>query len=103
MSCAHIHNQRRANNRHERFNATLRELLFGRRGRLTEAVIMAAWLYYNYFRPHMALGKTTPAEKAGMTIVAAIAIRSLAAPDAVRSRLNGQAAVNILPNIGWLA
>ena len=68
LSCAHIRNQWCTNNRHERFNATLRELLFGRRGRLTEAVITAAWLYYNYFRPHMALGETTPAEKAGMTI-----------------------------------
>ena len=68
LRCAHMHNQWRANNRHERFNATLREMPFGRRGRLTEAVIMAAWLYYNYLRPHMALGETTPAEKAGMTI-----------------------------------
>ncbi len=29
---------------------------------------MAAWLHYNYLRPHMALGEITPAEKAGMII-----------------------------------
>ncbi len=29
---------------------------------------MTAWLYYNYLRPHMALGEITPAEKAGMSI-----------------------------------
>ena len=68
LSCTHIRNQWCANNRHERFNSTLRDLLFGRRGRVTEAVVMAAWLYYNYLRPHMALGKITPAEKAGMGI-----------------------------------
>ena len=68
FSCAHIRNQWCTNNRHERFNSILRELLFGRRGRLTEAVITGAWLYYNYLRPHMALGEITPAEKAGMDI-----------------------------------
>ena len=65
---AHIRNQRRTNNRHERFNSTLRGLLDGRRGRLTETCIMCAWIYYNYLRPHMALGETAPAEKAGMSI-----------------------------------
>ena len=65
---AHIRNQRRTNNRHERFNSTLRGLFGGRRGRLTEAVIMIAWLFYNCLRPHMSLGEITPAEKAGMFI-----------------------------------
>ena len=65
---AHIRNQRRTNNRHERFNSTLRGLFGGRRGRLTETCIMAAWLHYNYLRPHMSLGEITPAEKAGMII-----------------------------------
>ena len=64
----HIRNQRRINNRHERFNSTLRWLFHGRRGRLTETVIMTAWLFYNYLRPHMSLGEITPAEKAGMFI-----------------------------------
>ena len=65
---AHIRNQRRTNNRHERFNSTLRGMFGGRRGRLSETCIMAAWLHYNYLRPHMALGEITPAEKAGMII-----------------------------------
>ena len=66
---AHIRNQRRTNNRHERFNSTLREMFHGRRGRLSEIVLEAVWLYYNYLRPHMALGDITPAEKAGMSIL----------------------------------
>lgn len=65
---AHIRNQRRTNNRHERFNSTLRGMFGGRRGRLSETCIMAAWLHYNYLRPHMALGEITPAEKAGVII-----------------------------------
>ena len=40
----------------------------GRRGRLSNVVIDAVWLYYNYIRPHMALGDITPAQKAGMFI-----------------------------------
>ena len=65
---AHIRNQRRTNNRHERFNSTLRGMVGGRRGRLSNVVIDAVWLYYNYIRPHMALGDITPAQKAGMFI-----------------------------------
>ena len=65
---AHIHNQRRTSNRHERFNSTLRGMVGGRRGRLSNVVIDAVWLYYNYIRPHMALGDITPAQKAGMFI-----------------------------------
>ena len=65
---AHIRNQRRTSNRHERFNSALRRMVCGRRGRLSHVVIDAMWLYYNYLRPHMALGDITPAQKAGMLI-----------------------------------
>ena len=44
---AHIRNQRRTNNRHERFNSILRGMVGGRRGRLSNVVIDAVWLYYN--------------------------------------------------------
>ncbi len=66
---AHIRNQRHTNNRHERFNSTLRGMFHGRRGRLSHIVIEAAWLYYNYIRPHMALDNVAPAKKAGMLIM----------------------------------
>ena len=65
---AHIRNQRRTNNRHERFHSTVRRLSCGRRGRLTNTVLDAVLLYYNYLRPHSALGGVSPAEKAGMLI-----------------------------------
>ena len=65
---AHIRNQWRANNRHERFNSHLHGMLGGRRGRLSHIVIDAVWLYYNCLRPHMALGDITPDQKAGMFI-----------------------------------
>ena len=58
----------RTNNRHGRLNPALRGLFRGRRGRLTETCITAAWPYYGYLRPHMSLGEIAPAEKAGMPI-----------------------------------
>ena len=66
---AHIRNQRCTNNRHERYNSTLRRMVGGRRGRLSRMVIDAGWLFYNYIRTHMGLGDITPAEKAGMSIM----------------------------------
>ena len=65
---AHIRNQWQTNNRHERFNSTMRDLFSGRRGRLTKNVLSSVWLHYNYLRTHMSLGGITPAEKAGMYI-----------------------------------
>ncbi|MCE2509293.1 MAG: hypothetical protein J4G04_08425 [Nitrosopumilaceae archaeon] len=65
---AHTRNQQRTNNRHERFNSTLRGLFCSRKGRLTETVIMTAWPYHNCLRFHMSLGEITPAEKVEMFI-----------------------------------
>ena len=65
---AHIRNQRCTNNRHERYNSTLRHMVGGRRSRLSRMVIDAVWLFYNYIRTHIDLGDITPAEEAGMSI-----------------------------------
>ena len=65
---AHIRNQRCTNNRHERYNSTLRGMVGGRRSRLSRIVIDAVWLFYNYIRTHLGLGDITPAEEAGMSI-----------------------------------
>ena len=66
VRCARIRNRRRTNNRHERFNSALRRMVYGRRSRLPNVVIGAAWLYCNC--PRMALGDITPAQKAGVFI-----------------------------------
>ena len=68
ISDAHIRNQDLTNNIQERFNSTTRGILGGRRGRITHAVLLSAWIYYNYFRPHISLGEKTPAEAAGIQI-----------------------------------
>ncbi len=65
---APIRNQRRTTNGHGWLNSTLRGMFHGRRGRLTEACIMAAWPYRHYLRPRMSLREITPAEKAGRPI-----------------------------------
>ena len=65
---AHIRNLRCTNNRHERYNSTLRGMVGGRRSRLSRIVIDAVWLFYNYIRTHLGLGDITPAEKVGMSI-----------------------------------
>ena len=66
ISDAHIRSQHLTNNIQERLNSTTRGILGGRRGRITHAVLLSAWIYYNYFRPHMSLGDKMPAEAAGI-------------------------------------
>ena len=68
ISDAHIRNQHHTNNIHERYNSTTRRMLAGRRGRITHAVLLATWIHYNYFRPHMSLKEKTPAEAANIRI-----------------------------------
>ena len=65
---AHIRNRRCTNNRHERYNSTLRHMVGGRRSRLSRMVIDAVWLFCNYIRTHLGLGDITPAEEAGMSM-----------------------------------
>ena len=69
VSEVHIRNRRRTNNRHERYNSTLRRMVDGRRGRLSRMATDAVWLFYNYIRTHMGPGDITPAEKAGMSMM----------------------------------
>ena len=67
---SHMRNEYSDNNKHERLNGTLGEILHGCRGlkKLDAALIRAALLHYNYVRPHQSLCGKTPAWKAGIRI-----------------------------------
>lgn len=56
----------------ERFHGTLKDrtkVMRGMANRETAKLIMEGWLvHYNYLRPHMGLGKRTPAEAAGIIV-----------------------------------
>ena len=67
---AAIHNKKRNNNVQERFNGTFRAAQRPRRGikSANSRLIVGFFVYYNFVRPHTALGGCTPAQAAGITI-----------------------------------
>lgn len=58
------------NNRVERLNGTLRERVKVQRGWKSDksAIAEGQRIYYNFVKPHEALGGKTPAEKVGINI-----------------------------------
>jgi transposase-like protein len=59
-------------NKIERLHGTLKDMLRARRGldstTKTEAILDGWFVYYNFLRPHSALGGKTPAEAAGINL-----------------------------------
>ena len=65
-------NSRIHQNKVERLHGTLKDMLRARRGmdnyEKTEAMLDGWFVYYNFLRPHSALGGKTPAEAAGINL-----------------------------------
>ncbi len=61
---------RATNNRIERLNGTVRERVKVQRGwkSMDSAIPEGHRIFYNFLRPHMALGKQTPAQAAGIDL-----------------------------------
>lgn len=70
LSETHLRGQRCNNNAMERLNGTIRDYLLTirRAGKVTAETIWGYIIYYNFFRPHMGLDGSTPAEMAGILI-----------------------------------
>ena len=66
----HMKEQFNNNNPHERLNGEFKDRLKTARGFGAEnpALVRLSILHHNFFRPHLGIGKRTPAEMAGITI-----------------------------------